>query len=243
VTEAPEEQPRPRRRWWVKPLGMVAAIAIIPVLMWWYQPQLVRFAQTTPGLATIYEASTRACTEAELSPGKDARQSCTRVDRKSWVGLCALIALGSLFFVLFLPKYAVYLLFYAAAAPVGELLAHPPALRIAVLVPMAIFGLLAAMVINYGVGRSIGRLFFRYLAKEQFAKMSALLERFGVPLIVGGYLLPGIFPHALLALVAGAVSFPFRTFVYATLAGGVIFFGGLSLLYPVIAPWIPELPL
>jgi membrane protein DedA with SNARE-associated domain len=222
---------------------MGAAIAIVPLLMWWYQPQLIAYAQSTPGLAQIYTASTRTCTEVELAKAKGGPQSCIRVDRQSWVALCTLILLGSLFFVLFLPKYAVYLLFYAAAAPVADVLAHPPLLRIAVLLPMAVFSLVAAMVLNYAVGLSIGRLFFRYVAKQQFAKMSALLERFGVPLIVGGYLLPGIFPHALLALVAGAARFPFRTFVYATLAGAVIFFGGLSLLYPKIAPWIPDLPL
>lgn len=78
------------------------------------------------------------------------------------------------------------------------------------------------MIINYGIGRLIGKGLLKLILKQKFTVASKRIEKYGSLVVFFGNVI--IFPMEAVAVVLGAVKFPFKKYLILTFFGRVIKF-------------------
>lgn len=152
-----------------------------------------------------------------------------QITKKTLLGLFYAAFLGGLFFVT-LPVEAVFIFYLTLKY------------NVYLVVLIAFFGNLLAMILNYLLGFLFGKWLLKKVLKHNHDRFNNWVKRFGGTILVVGNIIP--FPIEPLALVYGGVKYPFRKFVILTAIGKLIKFIILAVIFFYFLdkmPWLKDM--
>lgn len=187
-------------------LKYLLVILWLPFLIWIFKGSILNFIESNETLNAIY----RFCI--------------SEIQSKTYLGAAILIFIGDLFFIMFLPGYAVFVYFASAAD-----------LNPAILIMFSAGAMFCAIIVNYGFGLLIGRLLPRHYTERVEYWLNS---KWGPVFIFAGYLVPVLYPHGLVALAAGSSRFRFKLFVLLSAVGCVLNFIILYLIQDLVVPHV-----
>jgi membrane protein DedA with SNARE-associated domain len=187
-------------------LKFLLAILWLPLLIWIFKDSILNFIKAHETLNAIY-------------------QFCiSEIQSKTYLGAAILIFIGELFFIMFLSGYGVFV-YFALTANLDPI----------ILIAFSAGAMFCAMIVNYGFGLLIGRIFPR----NYFERIENWLNsKWGPVFVFGGYLVPLFFPHGIVALAAGSSRFRFKLFVLLSAIGCVLYFIILYLIQDLVVPYV-----